>query len=298
MKATLSLLGFWLATSVAANAQLVNVELVSTQDRFLPNEKLTICVRVINQSGQTLTFGHDEQWVKFVVERSDRRHVSTVRTMQVATKEPFLALTATSSKVCYDLAPYFDLTEQGTYTITALVKCKQLPDVFGSSPKRIEIVKGIIKWEQEFGVSGATASTPELRKYTLETLRSGGATSMATRQLYARVSNASGTLVYGVEPIGTMLAFSEPIKRQIDNRGHLHVLYLNGQHNYLYTIINPDGETVWRKNYTIVNRSGPNLQMGPSGEITVVGGVLRPSPYDFPPPAAGTQPSPASAPSP
>ncbi|MGI8967128.1 MAG: hypothetical protein ACR2H1_13720, partial [Limisphaerales bacterium] len=70
MKFIPCLLAAWLISFSAIQAQEngLSVELMLVQDNFLPNEEMQIGVRIVNYSGQTLTFGLDNSWLTFSVE--------------------------------------------------------------------------------------------------------------------------------------------------------------------------------------------------------------------------------------
>ena len=60
----------WLPLSSAQ----VSVEVVLTQEKFLPGEELMAGVRVVNRSGQALHLGQAADWIRFNI--SERRAAS------------------------------------------------------------------------------------------------------------------------------------------------------------------------------------------------------------------------------
>ena len=63
-------LGVWLMSLGGVSAQ-VTMELSLDQEQYLPGETLPAVVRITNRSGQTLTLGTEEGWLKFAVESRD-----------------------------------------------------------------------------------------------------------------------------------------------------------------------------------------------------------------------------------
>src|SRR6516164_11687340 len=62
------LLSVLLLASVGRLSAQVTVEILTDQDEFLPGEAIPVIARITNRSGQTLTFAHDKDWLKFSVQ--------------------------------------------------------------------------------------------------------------------------------------------------------------------------------------------------------------------------------------
>src|SRR3981081_860084 len=63
-------LGLFAAPLLQVSAQ-VKVEVMQSQDQFLPGESLPTAVRITNRSGQTLRLGSEEDWLTFSIEARD-----------------------------------------------------------------------------------------------------------------------------------------------------------------------------------------------------------------------------------
>ena len=252
------------------------VELKFEREHYLPGETLTVAVRIINRSGQTLHLGNEADWLTLSVESRDSFVVSkngdapvvgefTLETSKVATKR-------------VDLAPYFSLTREGRYRATATVRIKEWSAQTTSPPKDFDIVDGAKIWTREFGVpaTGSASQPPELRRYSLiqaTTLRS-------EIRLYLRLSDGAESKLMKVFLLGQIVSFGRP-EAELDGRNRLHVLHQNGAHTSVYTIITPAGEIVTRQLFDFVETRA-RLRLDREGKISVAGGARRLTEDDLP----------------
>jgi hypothetical protein len=189
-----------------------------------------------------------------------------------------------SSKVAtkrVDLAPCFQAGRTGGYSVTATVRINEWNREFTSQPKKFDIIEGAKLWEQEIGLpqaAGATNSTPEIRRYTLQQAHY----LKSQLRLYLRVTDAAGAKIFRVVAIGPMVSFGRP-EPQVDQVSNLHLIYQDKPHSYNYTVFNPDGQLVVRQRYDYLN-TRPRLQPEGDGRITVTGGTRRVTASDLPPP--------------
>jgi len=293
MKIALSILGLALVSLLNAPAQVVTVKLSLPQDQFLPGETLPVAVQVTNNSGQTLHLGADAGWLRFSVESRDDSFV-VMKNDDPPVVGAFDLGSAEVATKRVDLAPYFKLTRQGSYHLIATVRVKDWNVEIPSPAQPFDVIDGAKLWSQSFGLpipAGATNTVPEVRKYTLEQanyLRS-------QLRMYVQVSDDPEIHIFKVRAIGPMVSFSQAEAR-VDGLSFLHVLYQSGARVYTYSVISPDGDIVRQENYDFSN-SRPRLQTDDLGNTTVLGGVRRVKPDDFPvvnPPSE----MPASAPAP
>ena len=270
-----------------AGAQMF-VEVKLEQEQFLPGETLPVVVRVTNRSGQSVKLGDEPDWLTFSVESRDSFVVS--KNGEVPVLETFSLDTAKVATKRVDLAPYFALTRSGRYRVVATVRIKGWGAQIASSPKDFDIIEGAQLWTREFGVPASAGSNqpPELRRYTLleaNYLRSG-------LRLYFRLSDVAGARIFRVFPLGQMISFGRP-EAEVDGHSQLHVLHQNGARTSLYTVINPAGDAVTRQLYDFLE-ARPRLQPDRAGNISVTGGVRRPTQIDLPAErVAEFEPSPA-----
>ncbi|MGB7745905.1 MAG: hypothetical protein WBN75_01285 [Verrucomicrobiia bacterium] len=290
MKFSLPIFGLAWLTFFSASAQ-VTVDVVLDQEQFLPSESMPVAVRITNRSGQPLHLGADASWLTFSVESVSGSMV--VKKADVPVQGEFDLGSSQVATKRVDLAPYFELTRQGGYRITARVRIKDWGAEIPSSPRTFDVIDGAKLWSQTFGLpvpAGATNRTPEVRKYTLEEanyLRS-------QLRMYMQVSDEPETHIFKIRALGPMVSFSQP-EAQLDRLSHLHVLYQSGARVFLYSEVNPDGDIVRQENYDYVN-ARPRLHTDDDGNITVSGGGRRVKPEGMPvvqPPNEMPAPAPA-----
>jgi hypothetical protein len=266
----------FLAVSVVPVSAQVTVQITQDQDQFLPGEALPVAVRITNRSGQTLRLGDDPEWLTFTVETRDGRAVAKLSDPQVTG-----AFALESSMVAIkrvDLAPYFSLSEQGRYVVTATVHVPGWDRDFTSPQQRFNLTEGTKLTELEVGLppaAGSSNSLPEVRKYILQQANY----LKGQIRLYLRVMDSYGK-TFRVFAIGPMVSFGRP-DPQVDKFSNLHVLYQYGPSSYSYTVFNPQGELLVRQTYEYAN-SRPRLRVGDDGLVSVHGGVRRPASNDVP----------------
>ena len=277
---------------VTGLAQGVTVEVQFDQQYFLPHETLVAKVRVTNYSGQTLNLGQDADWLSFTIESRKDRMISRLAPVPVA-GEYTLESSRTGTKAV-DLAPYFDLSRPGHYTVTASMRIPQWDRVIQSAPKGFDVIAGTKLWEQEFGlpqIEGAASEHPEIRKYAL-------VQTMHQKQilLYIRVSDAAETRVFRIFQIGPMVSLSNP-EPQLDKFSNLHLLYQITARRFRYSAVSPDGLVIARETYEYADAK-PKLRSDSDGRIKVFGGARRFTDEDVPASFTSTSASDGESPKP
>ncbi|MCU0772880.1 MAG: arrestin family protein [Verrucomicrobia bacterium] len=259
----------------------VTVSVMLEQRQFLPGEAVPLKVRLVNHSGQSLTFGEDEDWLRLTVQATDSFVVS--RQGEVPVRGPFVLPPSKMATKDLDLAPYFVLSRSGRYTVTATVLIKEWGQSLTSEPESFDLVTGTRLWEKEFGLprSKAGDGPPEVRKYLLQ---QANYVSSQIR-LYARITDLSEERTFRVVPIGPMVSFSRPTA-VVDPDSNLHVLYQSGPRVSTYCALSPDGEVLIHEKREY-SGSRPRLSAAENGTITVIGG-MRVGPPE--PPAASEEP--------
>jgi hypothetical protein len=275
MKVSVFWLGLLIASLAPASAQVL-VEVTQDQQQFLQGETLPVAVRVINRSGQTLHLGEETNWLTFSIESREGSVAQKLGEVPVVG-----GFDLESSKVAIkrvDLAPYFNLTQPGGYSILATVRISQWGREVTSPARPFTIIEGAKLWEQEVGVPGsATAGgVPEIRKYILQQANY----LKGELRLYLRVTDSYGKVIR-VLPIGPVVSFGRP-ETQIDKFSNLHLLYQMGPYAFSYSRFNTEGQLLERSTYDYVSNR-PRLREDESGNISVTGGVRRVAASDIPP---------------
>ena len=176
------------------------------------------------------------------------------------------------------MAPYYQLTIPGHYTVAANVKIPQWQQELTSKPKRFVVSSGLTLWEQEFGVPNPAGSgtPPEVRKYALQV-----AEHLKEKKLYLRVTDAVEGRIYRVFPVGLFVSSSRP-EPQLDKLSNLHLLFQVGARSFNYSVVNADGQLIVRRTYEYT-ATRPVLKPDKEGNIIVAGGMRRLTANDLPP---------------
>ena len=270
MRKLLLLSGLLCALTASAK---VSVEVQLELDQFLPGEAIIAGVRISNRSGETLHLGDNNSWLSFSVESRGGQIVP--RLGDIPVRLPFDVESSRRATKRVDLAPYFALTEQGRYTVTARVHINELGHDVVSPPKSFNIIEGAHLWEQDFGLP-TKGGPPEVRKYILQQANY----LKKELRLYLRVTDANGEKIFRTVPVGVALSFSNPDPR-IDKDGNLHILYQSWARAFTYVIYNPDGELTLRHTYDF-EKMRPHFIIDKDGELSVVGGFRHLTDTDVP----------------
>lgn len=271
MKKLYSFLRLIVLIALPAGAQ-VSVEVTLPQGQFLPGENLVAAVRITNRSGQKLRLGGEEDWLKFDVESRDALVIAKMSEPAVKGEFELESMKVATKRV--NLAPHFNMTQCGHYSVTATVRIKAWDRELVSPSKSFDIIHGAKLWEQDFGVptSEVSTGTPEVRKYILEQANY----LKGQLRMYIRVTDGTGLRTFRVFPIGQMVSFSRP-EAQLDKASNLHVLYANGAHSFSYNVFNTEGDLLARETYDF-SASRPRLRVDDEGHISVLGGAHRLAP--------------------
>lgn len=278
---------FWLGSWALAWGQ-VNVGLTLEYDKYLAKEPLVAAVRVTNFSGQTLRLGGAADWLQFSIEAHDGAIPSKLADPPVVGEFEVPPSSTATRRV--DLAPYFDLSQPGRYSVTAVVRVPDWNLEVSTGPARFDIVSGSTLWEQKFGLPASSTDAqgpPEVRTYSLIQMN-----RMKRMTLYGRVADASGAAIFRVVALGPLISFSRP-EAQIDRDSNLHVLFQTGARRFRYCVLNPQGFWVRRETHDYT-WSRPTLTAAEDGSIRVTGGVRRISDDDLPPSKALERPESAA----
>jgi hypothetical protein len=258
-----ALLAALLAVPSGVRAQ-VTVQLKMERDTLILFESIPAVVTIRNFSGRTIELANqgETHWLNFLI--TDEAGASLSPVGNTFTTEPIKVEPGRTQSVSVNLLTHFDLRQRGVFTARAVVEAAGVQAV--SLPARFTIINGREIWRQTVGLPLAEGETnQQYRTYSLLLRRSS-----YDEVLYTAVQDEPHDLVYGMIPLGDLIALGNPTVK-VDGIGHLHVLYRSGPRAISYDEINPDAKIVKRLVYSDV-MSVPQLVAQDDGVVTVQGG--------------------------
>lgn len=252
-----------LAVPWSARAQ-VSVQVKMDRDTLILFESIPADVTIRNFSGRTIEFANRSTapWLRFLI--TDEAGANITPVGNALASEAVMVKPGQTESITVNLLTHFDLRQRGVYTVRAVVDADGVQAI--SAPVKFTIINGRESWHQTVGLPLADGETnQQYRTYSLLSRRSA-----YDEVLYAGVQDEPHGLVYGMIPLGNVIALGEP-SAKVDAVGHLHVLYRSGPRSISYDEIDPDGRIVKRLVYSDV-MSAPQLVMQNDGGVTVQGG--------------------------
>ena len=257
-------------------SQGVVVRLSADREEYLPNESLMVGVSIENLSGTPVVLGQHREWILFLIQDVQGRPVA--RSGNPPAGEIFIIPNATTVTRWIDLAPYFNVRQQGTYSITAKVNVRQWKQDVQAQFCRIQVVGGLKLAAKKFGVPNPAdnSAPPEIRVFKLLRKRDGG-----RLLLYLRVAEQNDYNVYNVQRLGPMVQLSPP-EYQIDSESQIHIFFRSGALTYIYCVANAQGRLQKRQTYQTYLGKRPAMRTNVKKKIEVAGGRRVFARSDFP----------------
>jgi hypothetical protein len=252
-----------LSSPFCARAQ-ISVHLSLERDTLLLFESIPVTVNIRNFSGRPIEISSQggTPWLSFLITDQAGTTFNPVAKLPAMTTVTLPPGQTVSRSL--NLLPYYDLRQQGTYIVRAIVGSGAIQTV--STPAKFVIMNGREIWKQTVGLPVSAGSTnDEYRTYSLLMLRLAHGDF-----LYVGVEDEERGRVYGMIPLGDALALGEP-SATVDVAGHLHVLYHSGPRSFSYAEIDPEAKTVKRMVYSDI-LSSPQLVKDNAGSVSVQGG--------------------------
>ena len=192
--------------------------------------------------------------------------------------EIFIIPNATTVTRWIDLAPYFDVRQQGTYSVTARVNVRQWKQDVQARFCRIQVVGGFELAAKKFGVPNRIRPNvaPEVRVFKLLRKRDDG-----RLLLYLRVAEENDYTVYNVQRLGPMVQLSPP-EYQIDSEGQIHVFFRSGALTYIYCVADAQGQLKKRQTYQTYLGKRPAMRMNEKRQLEISGGRRAFAGTDYP----------------
>ena len=252
-----------LAVPWSARAQ-VSVQVKMDRDTLILFESIPAVITIRNFSGRTIELANRgaTPWLSFLI--TDEAGVSISPVGDPLASEALTIRPGHSESITENLLTHFDLRQRGVFTARAVVDADGVQTM--SPPVKFTIINGREIWHQTVGLPLAEGETnQQYRTYSLLSRRTA-----LDEVLYAGVQDEPHGLVYGMIPLGNVIALGEP-SAKADALGHLHVLYRSGPRSVSYDEIDPEGRLVKRFVYSDV-MSAPQLVAQDDGGVTVHGG--------------------------
>ncbi len=268
-----------------SQAVAVSADLSLEHNQLLPDEKMYLKLTVANRSGQDLKLGTVSNWLTFTILGEKNAVVEQLLDdCDYCTNAPTVPTGSTASCV-FNLTPYFNFRQPGTYTIKATIKIPEWQQEVNVAPVAFSIVKGVrlqnIPYtDQAVGVPlmrNGSNQPPEVRKFYLE--RSDVTGNM---QLFVRLTDGTGDHTKRLIPIGPYFSFTPPDVK-MDHFNNLHVLHQTSGHRFTYCVIDTLGLILERQTYEDTGQR-PVLRGDEKGDVTVAGGARVVVDTDLPPP--------------
>ncbi len=252
-----------------------------SRDNFVQHEPILVDVFVGSNHSKAIILGDKDGWIRFSVRNGRGFPVNQVGRPPRGN----LFVLSSGKKVTkgINLAPYFDFSEPGEYTVQASITTSNWAEVrFESAPVKIQVVRARVMDVIRRGVASETpGELPEVRRYTLQTTRVKGKS-----HLFMRVSDdyEPSSVIYNVTPLGMMVHHAKPAFG-LDRDGISHLFFQSHKQQYTYCMIDPLGELMRRQTYiSETNRPYPYMTKDIKGSFKIIGGRRVVAPTDYPEP--------------
>ena len=249
------------------------------RDNFVQHEQIRVDAVIVSNHNKAVILGDKDGWIRFSIRNGRGFPVNQVGRLPRGK----LFVLSSGQKVAkgINLAPYFDFSEPGEYTIRASITTKNWVKVrFESAPVKIQVVRARVMDLIRRGVASETpGELPEVRRYTLQTTRVKGKS-----HLFMRVSDdhEPSFVIYNVTPLGMMVHHAKP-SFGLDRDGISHLFFQSHKQQYTYCMLDPFGELMRRQTY-ISDTNRPYMTKDVKGSFKIIGGRRVVAPTDYPEP--------------
>lgn len=262
-----------LACISSAQAQ-IDASMKVTKRQYLAGEPVIAVVTVTNHAGQEILFRSDGrfQWLDFVLKDNNGNPVTPKGGAMFG---PMKIAAGESLAREVDLAQYFQLSEPGNFSVSALIR---LPgsNTQGSSTNRVFFTQspGRLYWSQKVGIAGSSHLAREFRVLNF----AGDSKS----QIYAQIVDGGTGQFVRTFLLGDVLMLRKPLTT-VDRKQRMHVMFLTTPTMWLHCVIDTDGKLIERQIHQRGPQGDPQLLTFGDGTVRVANSI----PYD--PKAAAEQ---------
>lgn len=253
----------WLGGWALPGTGMASIQMLMQIDRsqYVLYEPVTVKLTLGNNTGRVLNFTNppDGTWLDFLVTRLDG---APVRPDQKHVFAPLTLRPDETKAMAINITPLCAFRETGQFRVQATI------DVDGeqylSPPVQFTIVNGDKIWSYDRKV-GETTRAYSLIRFSPEP---------ETMWLYIRVEDAEKNVVYAMQLLGDVVAFSDP-QTGFDPEGRLHLLNGCGKRFYRYSRIAADGHIETQVTYGSSLTQRPQLTKDKDGSYFVIGGYVN-----------------------
>jgi hypothetical protein len=263
--------------SLNAHAQLLQVTMTTDRKNFLPNQAVVVKLAVTNVSSLNVILADGEDWIQFSAH--DGRGIPVLRNGNPPRGKSVLVENGKRHVWTFQLAPIFDFSKPGVFTIHARIKIRQFNNfTLDVRPLKFQVVAGVKIAEMRRGVAPRQiGQPPDLRTYTLRSTRVHGRT-----HLFLRVEGTRGNemQIYNVLDLGRKVPFGKP-QMEMDPKGVTHVFFQFYAKNFRYYQVDPQGQLLVRQTYYF-RQYPPVLVRDDDGRVGITGAHRELMKDDFP----------------
>ncbi|MEO5714068.1 MAG: hypothetical protein ABIT37_11325 [Luteolibacter sp.] len=263
---SLSLLTLALAFIGTAHAQLAT-SLALNKKQYLAGEPVLATVTITNHAGKDITFVGTgrTQWLSFLIKDGSGNSV-TPRSGTTFGKMTIKAGESLARQV--DLGQHFILTEQGNFSVGAIIRMPG-ETTEGTSTNRVLFNQspGLLYWSQSVGIPGGSGQT---RKYRLLNFAGDQKT-----QLYAQIVNERTGQFIHTFLLGDVLMLRKPLVT-VDRKQSMHVMFLATPTMWVHCTVDTDGKLINREIHQRGTQGDPQLLTFADGSVRVANSI----PYD------------------
>ncbi|MEO7100755.1 MAG: hypothetical protein ABI162_15440 [Luteolibacter sp.] len=261
-----SILSLAIALWSTANAQLAT-SLSLTKQQYVAGEPVIAVVTITNHAGRELTFTSDGRmpWLDFIMKDSRGASVTAKGHSQFG-KMTIKAGESLSTK--FDLSQNFVLTEQGNFSVSAVIHLPGSTDqgtgtnraIFSQSPGRLY-------WSQSVGIPNRPGQTRQFRILNFA--------GDQKNQIYAQIVDDRTGQFVRTFLLGDVLMLRKPLAT-VDRQQRMHVMFLATPTMWVHCEIDTDGKLVNREIHQRGPEGDPQLLTFADGSVRVANSI----PYD------------------
>lgn len=233
----------------------------------LAGEPVMAIVTITNHAGKELIFQSDGryQWLDFLVKNGNGQPVNTKGR---AAFGPMKIAAGASLAREVDLSQYFQLSEAGNFSVSALIR---LPgdntQATSSNQAYFNQSQGRLYWSQKVGIPGGSNRTREYRLINF----SGDSKS----QIYAQIVDGYSGQLVRTFLLGDVLMLRKPLAT-VDRQQRMHVMFLATPTMWVHCVINTDARLTDREIHQRGPEGDPQLLTFGDGSVRVANSI----PYD------------------